>query len=371
MFRLTSPVRTARDWRDFLALPAVVYEQDPHHVPEVGREVRRTLDPRRNPYFRHAGLTLFLTRRGGRPCARTALVTDRRRLGEGRAFFGFFEALDDVDAVRDLFAVAQAQAAREGFSVLEGPYDPNSYSELGVQVDHFERSPTFFQPHNPPHLPRLLESVGFETAKRLHTLRNPHVARTIRERYGEPRPPRSRNGLTVRTFDPRGRGADLERVREVFEDAFAGNWRHLPVSAEEYRFSARYLGWVTRPDLLAIVEHGREPVGVLQCALDVNPALRRLGGRASPLRLLRFLRDRRRIRDLLIFAVGVKQAWQKTRVFPLLFEAMRWMARDARALETTWISPENHGVRTAAERLDLVPDREFAVYARREGAARA
>lgn len=371
MFRLTAPVCTARDWRDFLALPARVYADDPYHVPALDREIRRTLDPRRNPYFRNAGLTLFLTRRDGQPCARVALVTDRRRQSAGRAFFGFFEALDDVDAVRDLFDTAQAQASHEGFTILEGPYAPNHYSELGVQVDHFERSPAFFQPHNPPYLPSLLEAVGFTPIKHLFTRRNGHVGATIRERYGEVGPPQARNGFTVRTFEPSRRGADLARVREVFEDAFARNWRFLPVSAEEYEFAARHLGWVTRPELLVIVEHGDEPVGVLECALDVNPALRRLGGHASPLRLLRFLRERRRIRDLVIVAVGVKRAWQGTRVFRLLLEAMCWMARDARALETTWISPENRGVLKAASRLDLVPDREIAVYARRREVAHA
>ena len=50
---------------------------------------------------------------------------------------------------------------------------------------------------------------------------------------------------------------------------------------------------------------------------------------------------------------------------------MRWMARDARALTTTWISPENRIVQNAARRLDLAPDRSIAVYARRKEAHRA
>jgi len=368
---VTAPVRTARDWRDFLALPGAVYAGDPCHVPEIGREVRRVLDARGNPYFRHAGLTLFLARRGCSPCARAALVTDRRRLGDGRAFFGFLETLDDGEAVRDLFTALQARAASEGFDVLEGPYDPNHYSPLGVLLDGPDRLPAFFQPHDPSYLPGLLEAAGFEIVQRLQTLHNPDVGSTIRARYGTPRPPRARRDLTVRSFDPSRRLGDLERVREVFEDAFADNWRFLPVGAEEYRFSARHLGVVTRPEHLAIVEHGREPVAVLHCALDVNPALRRLDGRTGPLRLLRFFRDRRRIRDLVLVAVGVKRAWQRTRAFRLLLDAMCWMARDVRALSTTWISPGNLAAQRAAARLDLRPDRTLAIYGRRREAAHA
>jgi len=365
-----APVRTRRDRRDFLALPAAVHAGDPHHVPEVAREVRRVLDARRNPYFRQAQRTLFLARRGRIPCARLVLVTDRRLLPRGRAHFGFLQARADAEALKACLEAAGAHAAQVGYTHLEGPYDPNPYSQLGVQVDLFDRSPAFFQPHNPPYLPDLLEAAGCRVVKRLQTRRNPDIAATIRA-GGPVRWPGARHGLTVRPFDLRHRAADLARVREVFEDAFAANWRFLPVSPEEYAFSARHLGLVTPPELLAIVEHRREPVGVIQCALDVNPALRRLGGRATPLRVLRFFRDRRRIRDLVIFAIGVKQAWQGTRAFALLFESLRWMARDARVLETTWISPENHGVHKVAERLGLLPDREIAIYARETAVRRA
>ena len=49
-------VEGTRAWRDFMELPRLVYARDANWVPPLGAEVRRTLDPARNPYFRRARL---------------------------------------------------------------------------------------------------------------------------------------------------------------------------------------------------------------------------------------------------------------------------------------------------------------------------
>jgi hypothetical protein len=184
-----------------------------------------------------------------------------------------------------------------------------------------------------------------------------------------PAPPRGH--FRVRDFDLRHKTRDLGHVREVFNDAFEGNDHFSKVSHAEYVFAARHLALVTEPSLVQIVEHCGDPVAVLHCALDVNPALRRMGGRAGPLRLARFLRERPRIDTLVVFAVGVKRAWQGTRVFRYVFDAMCRIALRFRACETTWISANNHAVQRVSERLGLLPDREFALYARALEAGRA
>jgi hypothetical protein len=361
---VTVPATDARPDRDFLRLPDRVYAGDPHWVPPIDREVRRTLDAVHNPYFRHAGLHVFVTYRGGLPVARAVLVTDRRRIRDsGIAQFGYFEALPDEDAVDDLFGQLARHARRAGARLLEGPYDPHHYGEVGLQIDGFDAAPAFLQPHHRPEYAGLLEHAGLREVKRLHTRRNPDVARTIRERYPTRRLRTEMSGLVARPFDPARRERDLERMREVYEDAFCDNWRFLPVGADEYHYAARHLSVVTKPEHVTIVEAGDEPVAVLQLALDVNPALRRLGGRVGPLRWCRFLRDRSRVRDLIVVAVGIKQGWRGTAAIRLLFDAMCRIGLGARALETTWVSPENILVQRVGERLDLVRDRSYAVYA--------
>src|SRR4030065_2549071 len=119
---------------------------------------------------------------------------------------------------------------------------------------------------------------------------------------------------------------------------------------------------VTRPDLVKIVEHNGEPVAVLHCVLDINPLLQRLRGRVGPIKYLRFVRDRKRVRTLIIYTVGIKRKHQHTRVYQLLLQAFCRMARGFAVLEATWVSPDNIPALRAAESLEMKPDKQFGIF---------
>jgi hypothetical protein len=361
-------VSDPRRLRDFLMLPFEIYRRDPNWVAPVVSEVRRTLDPKRNPYFAEASLQLFVCYRDKTPAARLALVINRnheKEFGVRAAFFGFFEAKPDTSAVSALFGTAEKYGRGQGVQVIEGPFNPNHYSELGLQLDGFGTAPSFFQPHNPGYYRDFLELAGFRLSHHFQTMRNDDIGGTIRRRFGSLPEPAAVDGYVVRSLDTQDLVRELERIREVNNDAFAGNWHFLPLSREEYLFSAKYMNLVTRPDLVKIVEHSREPVAVLHCVLDINPLLKRLRGRVGPLKYLRFLRDRQRIRTLIIYTVAIRPAHRHTRVYQLLQQAFCRMARGFDVLEATWVSPDNIPALRAAESLELRPDKRFGIFEKR------
>jgi hypothetical protein len=361
-------VSDPRRLRDFLKLPFDIYRRDPNWVAPVISEVRRTLDPKRNPYFADASLQLFVCYRDKIPVARLSVAINRRhekKSGVRSAFFGFFEAKPDTSALSALFGTAERYSRGQGAQIIEGPFNPNHYSEMGLQLDGFGIPPSFFQPHNPSYYRDFLELAGFRLCYRLQTMRNDDIGGTIRRRFGGRPEPAAVNGYVVKSLDLQNLAGELERIREVSNDAFAGNWHFLPLSREEYLFSAKYMSLDTRPDLVKIVEHNGEPVAVLHCVLDINPLLRRLRGRVGPLKYLRFLRARKRIRTLIIFTVGIKRKHQHTRVYQLLLQAFCRMARDFDVLEATWVSPDNIPALRAAESLELRPDKHFGIFEKR------
>ena len=99
--------------------------------------------------------------------------------------------------------------------------------------------------------------------------------------------------------------------------------------------------------------------------LDINPLLQRLRGRVGPIKYLRFVRDRKRVRTLIIYTVGIKRKHQHTRVYQLLLQAFCRMARDFDVLEATWVSPDNIPALRAAESLELRPDKHFGIFEKR------
>ncbi len=354
--------------RDFLMLPFDIYRRDPNWVAPVVSEVRRTLDPKRNPYFADASLQLFVAYGDKAPAARLSVVINRnheKKFGVRAAFFGFFEARPDTSAVNALFGAAEKYCRDQGAQVIEGPFNPNHYSEVGLELDRFGTPPSFFQAYNPSYYRDFLELAGYKLSYRFQTMRNDDIRGTILRRFGGLPELESVDGYVVRSLDEADLARELERIREVNNDAFAKNWHFLPLTREEYLFSSKYMNLVTRPDLVKIVEHNGEPVAALHCVLDINPLLRRLKGRVGPLKYLRFLRDRQQIRTLIIYTVAIKPAHQHTRVHQLLLQAFCRTARDFDVLEATWVSPDNIPALRAAESLELRPEKHFGIFEKR------
>lgn len=356
------PVDTRRTWRDFLSLPRRLFRHDPAWVPALDGEVRRTLDETRNPYFRSARLMRWLCYRDHHPAARCITVVHpsyREASGHFPALFGFFDAVDDLEAVTALFEVAGSDVRSLGATRLIGPFHPHHYSEMGLQVDQFDVPPTFFQPHHLHYYRSLFEHDGWSVERTIHTRRNPAIRSWL---DAHPAPHVSTPDLRMRHIDLSDLEHELERIRDVYNDAFAPNAYFLPVSKDEYRYAASGLRLMTRPELNVIVEHRTEPVGVLQCMLDINPLLLAFpSGRITPWGSVRFIAGRRSVRRLVVYAVGIKRAWQRGRVHALLFSALHHMAREFDELETTWMSPGNPISIRAAERFGMVEDKHFVM----------
>jgi hypothetical protein len=356
--------------KDFYRLPFEIYRNDDHWVAPLGSEVRRVLDAKKNPYFKNGTVRLFVCSLDKKPVARVAIIINRdhwKVFGERAAFFGFFESFNDGKAVQCLFEAVQQYCMDQGAQVIEGPFNPNHYSELGLQINKFGFSPTFFQTYNPDYYRSLLEKAGFIVSKTVHTRRRENIREYLMQRYGEKGCSTNLGDYAVRTLRMEDLDGELERIREVFNDAFNSNWHFLPLTREEYLFSAKFLRLVTYPELIVIVEHNGEPVGVLECVQDVNPLLRCLKGKVGPLKYLRYIRARKNLRTLVIFAVGIKRAYQHTRVYKLLLDAMRSIAMNYDVLETTWMYDDNVLSIRAAEHLGLEREKEFVILRKQVG----
>ena len=358
-------ISNSRGMEDFIRLPFEIYRDDPNWVAPLNSEVRRILDQKRNPYFKQARLQLFICYKNNEVVARTSLVINPdhwEKFGKKPAFFGFFEPKQDKEAVHHLFNDVENYCQKAGAEYIEGPFNPNHYSELGLQIDRFDTKSVFFETYNPKYYSELLEEVGFKTVYQIHTRRNSDVANYVRQRYGEITSLSNNSEFDVRNFNPNDLKNELERIREVYNDAFSNNWHFLPVSRDEYLFSAKFLKLVTFPKLITIVEHHGKPVGVLQCVLDINPLLLPLRGKVGPIKYLKFMNGRKAIKDLVIYAIGIKKEYQRTQVFKLLLNSMCLIAQNYQALTTTWMSEDNLPAVRASEYLGLKPYKNFVIY---------
>jgi rRNA-processing protein FCF1 len=159
--------------------------------------------------------------------------------------------------------------------------------------------------------------------------------------------------------------AELERIREVFNDAFSDNWHFLPLSRQEYLYSAKSLFAVTNPGLIRIVEHNGNPVAVLQCVLNVNPLMQSVNGKIRIPAIPRLLVQRKAIHEVVVYAVGIKKAYQRSRAFILLTDAMLKIAKRYPVVYSTWMSDDNIQAVRSSEIIGLQPYKWFEVYGKK------
>lgn len=346
------------DFDAFFEAPEACYGRESPYVSPLRSDLRRMLDPARNPLFRHHGEGCYYTvHEGGRVRGRIVAHLHRAsnaRHGERRSCFGFLDCADDPDVARALLGAAEAFGRARNATEIVGNFNLTAMQQCGVMTEGFENPPYCDQLYNPPHIPRLLEAAGYERTFPMRTTDIDLDAVDPESLVG----PMQRAVLT----DPSLTWAPLRRrrfpqllndIRRVLNDGFDRNPMFVPLTEAEFLFQARDLMWVIDPRISTLVYGPSGPVGAVLCIPDINPLLRatrsRLGW-TTPLHWLCF--RLRRTRAVIVF-YSVAGAMQGRGLNGAMLYRVTRALRQAgyRRLGITWIAEQNRASLRQAEKL--------------------
>jgi hypothetical protein len=367
------PVARRRDLDRFIKLPFRLRRDDPHWVAPLLVERRAFLDRSKNPFFGRADVELFLCERDGEVVGRICAHIDPRYdelHGGADGFFGLFEAIDDSRVVAALVERAAGWLAERGRRRMLGPMSFTTNDEVGVLIDGFDRDPMILQPWNPPSYDELLRGAGLEKEIdllmwRLHMTEllegdrfHPAIHAMAEQAEADPT-------ITIRTMRKRDLEAEIARFMEVYNEAWKSNWGFVYVDADEARFQVRTLRPILDEKWTFIAEQQGEVIGAALTLPDANQALKPLRGRLLPFGWLRFLRGRRHIDQVRVFALGVKPAHQHTGV------AAAFYVRHVQAAspdgqpggEMGWILETNEPMNRAMEGMGGTVVKRYRIYA--------
>ena len=269
----------------FLDVPFAVYAGDRNWVPPLYFERHEHLSPKKNPYFDHADVSLFVAERDGKPVGRISAQIDRlhiERYKDATGQFGFLESPDDADIFRALTNTAEAWLKGRGMARVQGPFSFSINDETGLLIDGFNTPPSMMMGHARPHHARHLDALGYVKAKDV-------IAYDYDCRKALPRAmqamvdkAKASGELTVRAFSKKHLARDLDIVISIFNDAWQENWGFVPMTSAEITALGNNLKMLVKDDFIAIAELNGEPAAMAITLPDINGWIHDLNGRLWP-----------------------------------------------------------------------------------------
>jgi hypothetical protein len=345
------PVEDGAALKDFIDLPWRIYAEYPNWVPPLKKEVRRMLDPREHPFWEFSERILFLARRGPETVGRIAGIIDQRyneHHNEKMGIWGFFECADDPEAARALFSSVEAWAHQKGMTFVRGPLSPSMNYETGLLIEGFNYPPAVGMTYNPQYYLKLIESSGNVKEKDLLAFlidgeyRLPDWMESLAERTAR------KKGVCIRHVDPKKMDAEFDLIREIYNDSWSGNWGFVPLTNNEMRDIQKSVKPFADPGQVFFMYYDDDPAAVCVIFPDVNPLLKCLDGRITPIGLLKALIQWRKINGLRLLMFGIKEKYRQLGLpmlaFHHIYEIAREQKKKYRSLEMGWTLEDNESV---------------------------
>lgn len=362
------PVTTARELREFIRLPWKIYRNDPFWVPPLILDMKKLLNKKAHPFFRHSSAEFFLARRNGEWVGRIAAIVNHnhnRYHNEKTGFFGLFESVDDRDVSSALLETAAQYLRSRGMKEIRGPMSYSTNETVGLLIEGFDSSPCIMMAHNPACYRDMMESAGFVKSIDLYAWwllptngLNPKIARVGEKVL-------NRENVRVRGIDMNHFWKEVDIIKSIYNDAWSANWGFVPMTDEEFIHMAKEMKPVLDPRVVLIAEKNGEPVAFSLALPDFNQALKKINGRLFPLGLPKLLYYSRRIRQVRVLALGIVKRVQNGNGLgaALYYESFRrGVAAGYESCEFSWTLENNELINRSMELFGARIYKRYRIY---------
>ncbi len=362
-------VRNNKELIEFIKLPWKIYKNDPNWVPPLIIDRKKLLDKKKNPFFQHAEMEMFLAYRDGEPVGRIAGITNENHnkfQEDNVGFFGFFESIDDPEVTAVLFDKVKEWLRRKGKDGIMGPFNPSTNDEVGLLIEGFDSPPYVMMCHNPAYYQKLLEDCGLKKAKDLYAwyldIRNYKIPERL---LNIAQKSLARYNITLRNLKIKDLQSELKLVLEVYNNAWSKNWGFVPMTTEEILHAANDLKQIADEEFLLLAEKDGKPVGFSVTLPNINEILINIrNGKLFPTGLFKLLTGMKKIRNVRVVMLGVVKDLQKAGLGSIFYveTLRRAMERGLDGGEMSWILEDNYPMNSAIEMFGSKCHKTYRIY---------
>ena len=344
-----SQVSSKKELASFIDFPHDLYKGDSNYVPELHIAQSDLLTPGKHPFHDHSQLQLFLAYEGEKIKGRIAAVINNNHNKFKNAkdgFFGFFDVVNDKVIAGQLLTKAEEWLKEKGADKMVGPVNPSTNEPCGLLVEGYDSPPVAMMTYNKPYYLDLLTAANFykQTDLLAYDLPTSTVdKRTIQlkdallKRLGN-------NNIVIRKVNMKDFKTDVDKILEVYNNAWAENTGFVPMTEKEFRYLAKDLKLILDKDFCLLAEHNGKVVGFALAIPDINQLLIKIKrGRLFPTGIFKLLLGRKKINYVRVLALGVVEGYRKMGIEACFYAEIieRAAAKKIKGGEASWILENN------------------------------
>ncbi len=352
----------------FIDFPWGLYRDNPTWIPPLKYELKQRINIQKNSFLRPERGELILAKREGRIVGRMSVSMDaaNAKKSEGATGnFGCYEAIDDVHVGMALMEYGTAWLRKRGVSKVLGPIhfrleDPYP----GFLVEGFEHAPYFMMTYSAPYYDDQMMAMGFTPSMNLHAY-EVSAERKLPKKFIERAAEAEKiPGIHLRNINMKCLHEEAELIGDIFNEALRKNWGHVPFTKRHIHRMASDLKMLADPRIIFISEVDGRAVGAVINLPNYNDILYDLNGSLFPRGFTRILFQKKRIKSLRGYAMGVRDEYQGSGVGCL-------MVRESFASgikvgyergEVTWVLGSNQSMNKLSEWMGGNRNKTYRLY---------
>jgi GNAT superfamily N-acetyltransferase len=322
-------VKKRAEMREFVEFPLRLYKNCPWFVPPLyGDEMKIFTD--KNAYADTCSSVFYLAMRDGKTVGRIQGIIQRQYNelhGEKRVRFTRFDAIDDVDVAKALLSAVESWGREQGMDTVCGPLGYSDLEREGLLIEGFDEMSTFEEQYNYEYYASLIERCGY--AKEIDWLEfrlcAPKMKNEMLGRVAE----RALELSKLHVVDP-----DLITKRQYIDKYKDGVfecidlcYRHLYgtvpfTESMKKQIIDQFMLVINKKYLIVICDENERVVSFALCIPAIGEALRKSGGRLTPLAIRKLLRAVKKPRTVDLGLVAILPEYQSAGINAVMLSKM-------------------------------------------------
>lgn len=363
-------VESRKYLKKFIYFPWRIYKNDPNWVPPLIYDLKERLNKKRNPFFEHSEMDLFLALKNNEMTGRIAAIVDENHNNfhdEKIVFFGFYESFNDLDTARSLLNKVAEWGSERGMDILRGPVNLSMNDECAFLIEGFDSAPVIMMAYNPSYYLELMEKCGLRKAKDLlafYMTKDHQTAEKVQEIATRIR---EVTNITLRSLERKAVDKEADKIKFIYNNAWEKNWGFVPWTEKEMDYMVNKLKKIADFKLVILAEDQGKPIGFIFGLPNYNEVFKRMNGRLTPLGILKFLLYRKKIKGMRGIVFGLLKEYRMTGLSYLLYSELEKnaQARGYEWAETSWQLEDNEVINKFIASVGGKVYKKYRIYEKR------